>query len=459
MPELPPAWIAKVLDTPWSSPVAKDFTSVCTDSRTIKPGTLFVAIKGPTRHGQEFLAQAKDSGATGALVEALQPVDLPQIVVPDSIAALQKLAQVRRNEFKGTVIGITGSSGKTSTKELLAHLLGPSVSKTTGNFNNHLGVPLTILGANLTAKFWVIEAGVDKTGEMDPLVAMIQPDAVLLTFVGASHLEFFKRIESTAAEKSKLLMSVPANGIVALHERELSAFEAFQYLKSRVLVAGEPKTKLPANYHPTPAIYNSKPDGWELSIDSETYIIPLWTPGMAQNAVLCILIARGLGVSAKTISEHLLDWPGAPLRGQWVRFNEGPASQRIYLDAYNCAPEGLVDSFWKFEKQARPETQHLFVLSAMGELGDAGLTLQKNAAAKAPLRPQDRVCLVGQNTGAMIEGLKLAGMKDIQLTMCPTVEDVKPILAYFEGDCFIKGSHYGSRLFTLAALCTPLSLP
>src|SRR6478672_13007042 len=167
-------------------------TKVVTDSRLIRAGEFFVALRGEHFDGHVFLPAVKDAAAVGALVSDVN-ADLNgfiQIEVPETLAALQRLARAYRSQLRLQAIGITGSSGKTSTKEMIASVLVEkySVVKTIGNYNNHIGVPLTVLGASSGDDFGVFEMGMNHAGELAPLCEIAQPDAAVITNIGTAHI-------------------------------------------------------------------------------------------------------------------------------------------------------------------------------------------------------------------------------------------------------------------------------
>lgn len=447
---LEPAWIAETLGVKWSKPPAGQFSCVSVDSREITPGTLFVGINTKTGHRQAYTNVAAQAGAAGAIVEELQAAELPQLVVPDSTAALQNLAKTKRAEYKGKVIALTGSSGKTSAKELLAHLLGPQAYKTNGNFNNHYGVSMTILEAPMDAKFWVLEAGISTLNEMDKLAEIIQPDASFLTMIGSAHLEFLKTRENIAHEKGKLLHANRVEGTIVLHAPD-AAYPALQNLKARVkvLAEGNSTLQLPKNYELQAIQLSENSNGWMLTLENETYALPLWTPGMAHNAALCSSLARELGVTADDLRARLKTWKDLALRGEWLRWTEGKA--RVYLDAYNSNPEAMADSLWRFERMSTSPAR-LYIIGTMAELGDESDALHRGMVANLPSRAGSRFIFMGAQAPLMAAELKKRGL---EARIAENLENVKMILAEFDGDCFIKGSN-SQKLYTLAELCSPL---
>jgi len=186
-----------------------DFTAldVSTDSRRLQAGELFIALRGPNFRGEDFLAAAKGQGAVAAIVAEYQPdADLPQIVVADTLAALQALARDRRERSQAQFFAITGSNGKTSTKEILQRLLqtrGQTLA-TLGNLNNDIGVPLTLLRLRDEDRYAVIEMGANHPGEIAALVALARPDVALITNVAPAHLAGFGTLEGVIAAKSEI---------------------------------------------------------------------------------------------------------------------------------------------------------------------------------------------------------------------------------------------------------------
>jgi UDP-N-acetylmuramoyl-tripeptide--D-alanyl-D-alanine ligase len=188
---------------------AKTVANVSTDTRMLAPGSLFVALRGERFDGHRFLAAAKAAGAAGAIVDQIDPAlpDFPQIRVPDTLAGLQQLAHEYRKTLPCKVIGITGSNGKTSTKEMVSAILGRRfrIHKTTGNLNNHIGVPLSILGAGNQDQFVILEYGMNHGGEIAQLTEIVRPDFGLITNIGVAHIEFLRTREAIAREKATLI--------------------------------------------------------------------------------------------------------------------------------------------------------------------------------------------------------------------------------------------------------------
>ena len=195
----------------------KEISAVTADSRTVTEGCLFAAIPGERVDGHSFVAAALEQGALCAVAEhPVEGIRGNLILVPDTVTALQKIAAFYRKQFDIPVIGITGSVGKTTAKEMIAAVLGQKyrVHKTAGNFNNDLGVPLTLFGLNESHQIAVVEMGVSHPGDMVRLAEMVQPTMSLFTVIGQAHLEFLKSREGILAEKSVVNGYLPEDGTV-----------------------------------------------------------------------------------------------------------------------------------------------------------------------------------------------------------------------------------------------------
>ncbi|WP_237392663.1 UDP-N-acetylmuramoyl-tripeptide--D-alanyl-D-alanine ligase [Steroidobacter denitrificans] len=195
------------------------FSSVSTDSRSLRPDALFVALKGPNFDGHEFAAAAAERGAAAALVEHPVAAGLPQLVVADVLAALSTFARAWRRRFRIPVIGVTGSNGKTTTKELINAILsplGPTLA-TRGNLNNHIGVPLTLLELRAEHRYAIIEMGASRQGEIAQLASLAEPEVGIVTNAGAAHLEGFGSLDGVADGKGELLRSLPSDGVAVIN--------------------------------------------------------------------------------------------------------------------------------------------------------------------------------------------------------------------------------------------------
>src|ERR1700681_1368805 len=185
----------------------RPYGAVATDSRTLNPGALFVALRGPNFDGREFVASAAARGAIGAIVERAVPHALPQIVVPDALRALQQLGQAWRAGFTIPIVAVAGSNGKTTAKEMTAAILSRmgKVLATHGNLNNHIGVPVTLMRLEASHRSAVIEMGANRIGDVAELMALVQPSVGLITNAGAEHLESFGNLDGVAQGEGEMV--------------------------------------------------------------------------------------------------------------------------------------------------------------------------------------------------------------------------------------------------------------
>ena len=197
----------------------RPYGAVSTDSRTLSPGALFVALRGPNFDGAAFVAAAAARGAIGALVERAVTPSLPQVIVPDSLRALQKLAQVWREDFNLPVVAVAGSNGKTTVKEMTAAILSRMglCMATHGNLNNHIGVPVTLMRLEAAHRSAVIEIGANRIGDVAELMRLAQPTVGLITNAGAEHLEGFGNLDGVAKGEGEMVSCLGAEGTAVIN--------------------------------------------------------------------------------------------------------------------------------------------------------------------------------------------------------------------------------------------------
>jgi UDP-N-acetylmuramoyl-tripeptide--D-alanyl-D-alanine ligase len=195
------------------------YKGVSSDTRTLTQGDLFIALRGPRYNGNEFVGAALTAGAGGALVDAAQAAEIPQIVVPDTQSALEKAARAWRLQFPIPVVGVAGSNGKTTAKEMTAAILGAAGEclATRGNLNNHIGVPLTLLRIEPAHRFAVIEMGANHAGDVAALLEIAHPTVGLITNAGAEHLEGFGSIEGVARAEGEMVAGLKADGTAVIN--------------------------------------------------------------------------------------------------------------------------------------------------------------------------------------------------------------------------------------------------
>lgn len=324
--------VAAVLGAPPVKP--QRFSGIGTDSRTLEPGALFVALTGERFDGHEFLAQAKERGAVGAVVRTgTGPVDgLTTFEVDDTLAALGALALARRREVQGPVVAVTGTNGKTATKEMLACVVGTKwrVHATRGNLNNLIGVPLTILAAPDDTEALVIEAGASIPGEIERLRRIVEPTLGVVTNVSTGHVEGFGSLEGALHEKVSLLADVPT-AVVGTEPPELA--ERARAVAVRAIAAG------------TGSGADLRPDAWRLDGEGKPEItfmgVPLRLPligrHQVENAMLALSVAVELGIDVAAAAEALTEIELPPGRCQLLEHGD----LVVMHDAYNSNPASL----------------------------------------------------------------------------------------------------------------------
>lgn len=429
----------------WAGEALKDAVSYLThDTRNLEKGMGFVALN---KAAHCYLHKALDRGASIAIVENLDTsVRLPQLVVPNSLAAWQALAAESRQSFQGPVISITGSHGKTSTKDLLRQLLGGSQTHANErNQNGQLGVPLTLMRLdNDQHKQAVIEAGISMPGEMVCLEAMIKPDMGCVTLIGQSHIEHLKSIENIAFEKSQLFNNFSEANLLLLHISCMD-FDSFKNITGDIWVVGEVSdSRLDA--HQQVIRYSiEKSNGYQQWLriqqgDSEfnVYAIPPMTDGMICNTVCAISLAQASGIKHELIQERLRDWYPSDLRGEVKKYR----NQYFYVDCYgSSSPASLNDSLAFFKHHFDPSYDRLYIIGAMAELGEANDQIHFDFGKQFKLRSQDRIVIIGQAAHSMRAGLYEAGNTIDQILYFETTQEAMPIVRNFIGAVYLKGGH------------------
>ena len=400
---------------------AGPFTGISTDTRSLTPGMLFVALAGERFDAHRFLDQAKAGGATAAVVRRGTPAvaGLALVEVPDTLAALGLLARARRRRLpKGApVVAVTGSSGKTSTKELIRAALTPrfQVHATAGNLNNLVGVPLSILGAPAGTDALVIEAGANLPGEIARLRDIIEPTIAVITNVGYAHVEGFGSLEGVLREKVSLVDGVP----VAVVGTEPAALAAAARWRTRTVVAG---TAAAADFRLTGADLDDagRP---HLVRDGVEVTVPVTGFHQIENAAIALAVAREAGVPAADALRGLAraSVPGG--RGGITEIR----GLTIIDDSYNANPGSLRRAVefarWLAGRRGRPLA---VVVGTMLELGPESDKLHRAAAAEIVAAEPALVGAVGAFGPAFAP---FAGALRDRLLVAADAEGLGPLLA------------------------------
>ena len=442
MPSFDPGTLAAWTGGRWSHAPARPPSGFCADSRRSEPGHAFVALKTERRDGHDFLAQAEAAGASAAIVSRVVPATgLAQLVVDDPLFALQAVAREHRRAFRGTVVGVTGSVGKTSTKELLSALLGADSGvtlATEGNLNNHIGVALTLTRLDPTThRFAVIEAGISAPGEMAILARMIEPDMAIVTLVAPAHLADLGGLESVAREKALLAHAVRPGGTI-IFPADCADYPSFASLPPEHRMMLEKAPAVRGGGVPYSVFHQGDRTTVAVELAGSDAVVTLrrTTDGMARNVAMTICAATTLGATVHEIQRRLVSWRPSQLRGEW-KVSEG---RRIYLDCYNANPASMADALATFDALAPTAEPRLLVVGCMEELGADSERYHFELGKSLRLRKGDRLVAVGGLAGSIRTGALAAGVHSGQIEISETVGPLVAGLSAFKGSIFVKGS-------------------
>lgn len=381
------------------------------DSRTLGAGELFFAVKGERLDGHDFVAQALERGAAAAVVRADRLASFPSrvrlIAVEDTLAALQQLAAAVRRAWGKPVVGITGSAGKTTTKEAIAHLLATRfrVHKSEGNLNNHFGLPLMLLRLEPEHDVAVVEMGMSHLGEIRELARIAQPEIGVVTCVAPVHLEFFKSVAEIARAKYELVEALPPGGTAVLNADDEYVSQFGRDFPGRVVTFG---VRNPASVR-AEGIELRGAQGSAFDIvaggSREPAVLPLVGAHNIPNALAAVAVAMERGIPLVEAAAALGGLAPADKRGQVIEVG----GVTVINDCYNSNPKALdamVDALL-----ALPAQRHIVVAGEMLELGPTGPELHAECGQRMATRGVNVLVGVRGAAGHMVEGARKAGMR------------------------------------------------
>jgi len=417
------------------------------DSRTLAPGDLFLAIHGERFDGHAFIRAAFDRGAAGVIVSDAAAASGGQggavaIVVPDTVVALQALARHVRRESGATVTAITGSAGKTTTKEIAAAFLAQrySVFRNRGNLNNHIGLPLSLLELRHGFDMAVLELGMNHAGEIDTLVHVAEPDIRVWTNVGPAHLEFFDSVEAIADAKSEILEGARADQVLVANADDLLVMARVRRFAGRVVTFGHAgSAEVRAS-----DVRDHGLEGVEATLHTPTGVASLKSPLIGQanlsNVLAATAVALQVDVPLAEIAMTAAALRPVRHRGEVHRLAGGIT---LIDDSYNSNPAALERALDVLDSE-RSATRRVAVIGEMLELGAASTVLHERCGRAAAAARVDRLVTVGgEPARALGRAAVAAGMPERAVTHAPTSLDAADMTARLvsRGDLvLVKGS-------------------
>ncbi len=355
-----PEELAQWAGSVWSGTVPPPIRGVSHDTRTLKIGDLYVAVRGDRFDGHDFVEQAFEKGAVGALVADDFFLDgYPLLKVPDTLKGLQDLARGYRDTWTGTVVGITGSVGKTTVKEMCAEVLSQKglVHRTAGNFNNHIGLPLSMLSMPRTAAYGVFEIGMSHPGEIAALAENLRPNIAIISDICNAHRESFDSLEAIAREKAALLTSLPSSGLAIL-DRDSEWFELMSDQTCARTVS--------ISFGAAGDYVGYKVGDSVLEVNGFEYTMPLPGDHIMRNALRAIALGLELGEEPSAIAAGLRRFKNPPMRWQEHKIN----GVHFVNDAYNANPLSMRAGLQTFA-ELKGAGKKWAVLGGMRELGES----------------------------------------------------------------------------------------
>lgn len=435
------------------SPIAADaplVEAVCTDTRRMDRGSLFIALRGDNHNAHAFLPQAAAGGAVAALVEQPPAQSLPNVTViqvPDSRAAMGKLAHFCRRQMRAKVIAVAGSNGKTSTKHLIdAALCGKlrgSISPK--SFNNDIGVPLTIFPADPNQDYLVLEMGTNHHGELRILSDMATPDIAVITNCGADHLEFLGDLMGVRQENASIISGLNPKGLLVVNGDDPELLSAVKDYPGKRITFGFKETN---DLFATDIRCDETGTRFSLNNSRREVFVPMLGRHSACNALAAIAVARKMGVPEDLAIETMAVAHGPEMRLQWQ-----PAGDvRVLNDAYNANPNSMraaIETAALLSKSGR----RIAILGDMKELGAAGDRYHREVGqCVAETKAFDLLICVGTQAGLIADGAVGAGFSNdgvVRFIDSASASEAVPSMLH-AGDLVLLKASRSSRLEQVA---------
>lgn len=371
-----------------------EVTNVAFDSRALEAGALFIPLMGE-QDGHKYVANAFENGAVASLWASdhdLPSTDQPLLVVDDPLQALQKLSQYYLHKINPFVVAVTGSNGKTTTKDMTASILATqmNVTKTHANFNNEIGVPITLLNMNPNTEAVVVEMGMDRPGQLDFLSKLTTPDIAVITMIGEAHIEFFGTRDKIADAKMEITHGLKEDGTLVYNGDEPLLKERAAKLKQYTKTFGR---ELGNDLYATSV--TAAPNHVTFQVNEWpglNFDLPMGGEYNVNNALAAIMVGKLLHVKPENMQQALAGVELTANRAEWI---QGDAGEAILSDVYNSNPTA-VKQVIKTLAAVKTNGRHIAVLGDMLELGDASAKLHASLAEAISHDQIDAVYLVGQ---------------------------------------------------------------
>jgi len=384
------------------------FSGVSTDTRTLKPGELFVALRGPRFNANDFVAAAATAGAAGAVVDSRLECALAQVVVRDTQAALTQSAAAWRAQFSLPIVGVAGSNGKTTVKEMIAAILerrGATLA-TRGNLNNHIGVPLTLHRLDASHRHAVIEIGANHPGEVAALVALTRPTVGLITNAGAEHLEGFGSIEGVARAEGEMVAGLTPSATAVINADDTFAALWRGMTRARVVTFGVANA---ADYSAHDLHNSIDADGFitRFTLRAPQGAMPIELHLAGRHNVLNALCAAAAACAAGATLDEVRAGLATmrPVSGR-LQFKTAPSGAWIVDDSYNANPSSMKAGI---EVLAAVDARRWLVMGDMGELGDFAPESHQDIGRFARNNRIDRLFATGKLAALAVEAFGSGG--------------------------------------------------
>ena len=418
-------------------------TSVSFDSRSLEQGALFVPLIA-SNDGHEFVEAAKQNGACAALWQKdheNRPQGIPLLIVDDTLEALQKIGKYYLQKINPKVVAITGSNGKTTTKDMIAAVLSTqfNVAKTRDNFNNHIGVPMTVLSMEPNTEILVVEIGMDHFGELDHLVHLVDPDVAVITMIGEAHIEFFKTRDRIADAKMEITHALKEDGVLVYNGDEPLLIERAEKLDFETKTFG---TGANVDLQAQNIVSDAEKTSFRVKQWPElNFTIPMIGAYNVKNALAALCVGSEFQIDPRSMVKALEHFDLTKNRTEWVKASNGAD---VLSGVYNSNPTACAEVLTAFQN-AEITGRRYAVLGDMLELGEQGPKMHAGLADKIDPKKVDEVFLCGPLMKNLAEALtdKFAQGKIHHYATCEKeqlVSDLKERLRS-EDMVMLKGSH------------------